>query len=136
VKPGAPVAILRIPRIGLDMVVVEGIDDRSLQAGPGHYPGTALPWSSRGRVAIAGHRTTFLHPFWDLQLLLPGDRIVLDSRWGRFVYQVTTTRVVLPTDTSVLAPTRRPTLVLTTCEPRFSASHRLVVFAQRIEADQ
>ena len=130
-KTGRAVALLRIPRISLDMVVVEGVDDRSLRDGPGHYPGTAFPWDPAGRVAIAGHRTTFLHPFWDLQLLKPGDRIVLESRYGRFTYEVTGSRVVAPTDVSVLGRTRRPSLVLTTCEPRYSASHRLVVFAVR-----
>jgi sortase A len=82
-------------------------------------------------VAIAGHRTTYLHPFWSLDQLGPGDRIELQTRFGRFDYRVTSTRTVLPTAVWILRPTRDPTLVLTTCSPRFSATRRLVVFATR-----
>ncbi|MGZ4151186.1 MAG: sortase domain-containing protein, partial [Actinomycetota bacterium] len=58
--PGDAVAILKIPRIDLNMVVVEGTDTLALEKGPGHYTGTAYPWQDHGRVAIAGHRTTYL----------------------------------------------------------------------------
>lgn len=114
------------------MVVVEGTSTLDLRRGPGHYTGTAYPWDSRGRVAIAGHRTTYLHPFWSLDRLRPGDVIQLETRFGLFDYRVTAKRVVLPTAVWVLRQTRAPTLVLTTCTPRFSASHRLVVFATRV----
>jgi sortase A len=131
--PGGAVAILEIPRIDLDMVVVEGTDTESLKKGPGHYPWTAYPWEDRGRVGIAGHRTTYGAPFWSLNELRPGDRIVLGTEYGIFEYRVTGSRIIAPSDGSVLEGTRRATLVLTTCNPRFSAAERLVVFADRVD---
>src|SRR4029078_7721945 len=74
-KEGAPVAIIRIPRIHLDMVVVNGTSTADLEKGRGHYIGSAYPWERRGAVAIAGHRTTYLHPFWSLDKLATGDLI-------------------------------------------------------------
>jgi sortase A len=133
-SPGEPMAILRIPRIGLDMVVVEGSDTENLKKGPGHYPDTAYPWEESGRVAIAGHRTTYGQPFWSLDELRRGDLIRVVTEFGRFDYRVTRLREVLPTDGWVLEQTDRPTLVLTTCTPRFTASRRLIVFAERLAA--
>jgi sortase A len=137
--PGGAVAILEIPRIHLDMVVVEGTDAASLTRGPGHYTETAYPWQDHGRVAIAGHRTTYLHPFYSLDALRPGDRIALATEFGTFRYDVTRTYVtapdgMLPDGSSVLHQTRTPTLALTTCHPRYSASERLIVLATRIDA--
>ena len=131
--PGDAVAILEIPRIDVDLVVVEGTDTESLKKGPGHYAGTAYPWQDRGRVGIAGHRTTYGAPFWSLNELRPGDRIVLGTEYGIFEYRVTGSRIIAPSDGSVLRGTGRPTLVLTTCNPRFSAAERLVVFADRVD---
>jgi sortase A len=128
---GAPLAIIQIPRMKLDMVVVEGVGVSDLTKGPGHYRGTAYPWEEHGRVAIAGHRTTYLHPFWSLDTLRRGDLVRLVTEFGKFDYRVTGSRVVLPGDISVLNPTDEPTLVLTACYPRFSNSRRLVVFASR-----
>jgi sortase A len=131
--PGRAVAILRIPAIEVDMVVVEGTDTESLKKGPGHYERTAYPWQDRGRVGIAGHRTTYGAPFWALDELEAGDRIVLATEYGVFEYRVTGSRIIAPTDGSVLRATDEPTLVLTTCHPRFSAAERLVVFADRLD---
>ena len=69
VRLGNGIAVLDIPRISLSTVVVEGVGVTSLREGPGHYPETAYPWEAHGRVAIAGHRTSYLHPFWDLDRL-------------------------------------------------------------------
>jgi len=129
--PGEAVAIIRIPRIDVDLVVVEGTDTESLKKGPGHYVQTAYPWQDHGRVGIAGHRTTYGGPFWSLNELEPGDRIVLATEFGIFDYRVTGSRIIAPSDGSVLRATTRPTLILTTCNPRFSAAERLVVFAER-----
>ena len=129
-----PTAILRIPGIDLNAVLVEGIDTESLKKGIGHYPDSADPWDDGGTVGLAGHRTTYGAPFWDLQKLHPGDEIRLATEAGAFDYVVTRTRVVLPSATEVLDPTRKPTLVLTTCTPRFSAAQRLIVFAERVDA--
>jgi len=131
--PGRAVAILRIPAIDLDYVVVEGTDTDSLKKGPGHYPQTAYPWERSGRVGIAGHRTTYGAPFWSLNELEEGDRIVLATEYGTFRYRVTGSQIILPSEGWVLDRTEEPTLVLTTCEPRFSAAKRLVVFADRVD---
>jgi sortase A len=140
--PGRAVAELEIPRMDLDIVVVEGTGTEELKRGPGHYSedsfpfvDTAYPWEDHGRVGIAGHRTTYGAPFWDLDQVRPGDRIVLRTEYGTFTYEATRT-AVLPSSGSgiVLEQTKRPTLVLTTCEPRFSAEQRLVVFADRVKA--
>jgi sortase A len=125
---GGPVGIISIPKIGLSMMVVEGTDEVRLQAGPGHYPGTPLPGQA-GNAAIAGHRTTYLAPFYHLDALVPGDQIGLTTLQGNFVYTVTGSEVVDPSDVAVVAATATPQLTLTTCNPRFSASQRLVVHA-------
>ena len=130
--PGEAVAILRIPKIELNYVVVEGTDTESLKKGPGHYSWTSYPWEDTGRVAIAGHRTTYGAPFWSLNELKTGDRIVLATEYGIFNYRVTESRIILPSQEAVLNETEKPTLVLTTCHPRFSAAERLVIFATRV----
>ena len=131
--PGGAIAILKIPKIDVDMVVVEGTDTESLKRGPGHYTQTAYPWEDTGRVGIAGHRTTYGAPFWSLNELREGDRIVLATEYGTFEYRVSRTLIIAPSNGAVLEPTNQPTLVLTTCNPRFSAAERLVVFAQRVD---
>lgn len=125
---GQPVGIIQIPKIGVNKVVVQGTNTDDLHLGPGHYPGTPMP-GQPGNVAIAGHRTTYGAPFWSLDALAPGDEIVVVTLQGRFHYSVVRSLVVDPTDVGVVAPTPTPMLTLTTCNPRFSASQRLVVQA-------
>jgi sortase A len=132
ILPGEALAILQIPKIDMDVVVIEGTDIRDLKKGPGHYRDTAYPWQDEGKVAIAGHRTTYGAPFWSLDRLRRGDRITLATEFGDFDYEVTRTRDVVPTETTILQQTEEPTLVLTTCTPRFSAARRLIVFAERM----
>ena len=131
--PGTAVAILRIPDIEVNYVVVEGTGTESLKKGPGHYTWTSYPWEDTGTVGIAGHRTTYGAPFWDLDQVRPGDEIRLVTEEGAFRYEVTQTRDVLPSEGWVLRDDGDPSLVLTTCTPRFSAALRLIVFAERIE---
>jgi sortase A len=128
---GDAIGEIVIPRINLDMIVVNGTDEASLTKGPGLYDHSAFPWDNHGRVAIAGHRTTYLHPFYNLQKMQRGDLIQLVTQYGTFDYHVTGLRTVLPTDTQVADQTAQPTLILTTCTPWYSAAHRLVVFADR-----
>ena len=128
---GSAVGTITIPKIDLSMVVVEGTGDAQLQTGPGHYPGTPLP-GEIGNAAIAGHRTTYLHPFYNLNELVPGDPITIVTLQGIFLYHVTGSLAVSPTDVAVVDQTRRPTLTLTTCNPRYSASQRLVVHARLV----
>jgi sortase A len=132
VLPGQAYAILKVPSIGVDEVVVQGTDTEALKRGPGHYDETDDPWEDEGRVGIAGHRTTYGAPFWDLDQVRRGNVITLITEFGTFAYRVTRTEVIPPTRIGVLDPTRKPTLVLTTCTPRFSAAERLIVFASLI----
>ena len=125
-----------IPKIGEDWIVVQGVNEGDLRDGPGHYPSTPFP-GQVGNAAIAGHRTTYGAPFWSLNELREGDRIVLATEYGIFEYRVTRSVVtppsgILPSGDSVLAQTNHPTLVLTTCNPRFSAAERLIIIADRV----
>lgn len=145
-KPGAgdPVFRIRIPKLDVAQMVVEGVDVEQLKLGPGHYPdcraGFARPlctpvpevWPGEsGRVIVSGHRTTYGAPFWALDKLRAGDDIEIESAWGDFTYVVERTDVVAPDNTSIANPVSKvPELVLTTCNPRFSASERLVVYAE------
>ena len=125
---GEPIGDIRIPVIGINQVVVEGTNTPDLRKGPGHYIGTPLPGQA-GNVAIAGHRTTYGHPFYNLDSVKVGDPIVLTTLQGIFVYDATKSFVVSPSDTSVVDNVFANLLTLTTCNPRFSASTRLVVQA-------
>jgi sortase A len=125
---GDAVAVIRIPRIGVDKAVVEGVGVPDLKKGPGHYPGTPLP-GQPGNAAIAGHRTTYGAPFYRLNEVQPGDAILVTTHQGTFRYQADGTKVVKPWQTEVLAPSTDARLTLTTCNPRFSARERLVVTA-------
>jgi len=131
VDPAAdsPIGLLSIPKIGLLDAIVEGVGESQLAQGPGHYPGTPLPGEA-GNAAIAGHRTTYAHPFYNLNELAPGDPIYILTSQGFFRYVVSETEVVAPTDVAVLDPVaHKSTLTLTTCNPRYSASTRMVVVA-------
>ena len=96
---GNPIGDIRIPVIGINQVVVEGTNTPDLRKGPGHYTGTPLPGQS-GNVAIAGHRTTYGHPFYNLDSVKVGDPIVLTTLQGIFVYDATKSFVVSPSDTT------------------------------------
>ncbi|MGH9120658.1 MAG: sortase domain-containing protein, partial [Acidimicrobiales bacterium] len=88
VGDGDSLTRIQIPKLGVDVVVVQGIDEAALNAGAGHYPETPLPCQA-GDVAIAGHRTTFGKPFANINLLVPGDQINLVTPVGSCVYRVT-----------------------------------------------
>ncbi|MHB8672057.1 MAG: class E sortase, partial [Acidimicrobiales bacterium] len=126
---GYAVALIRIPKIGVDKAVVEGVGVADLKKGPGHYPGTPLP-GGPGNAAIAGHRTTYGAPFGRLDELARGDAVIVRTRSGTFRYLVDHSMTVRPSEVSVLDPTPDNRLTLTTCTPRFSAARRLVVVAR------
>jgi sortase A len=135
-KTGHAIGIIRIPRIGARYAVVEGTDTGSLRKGPGHFPRTSFPGEG-GTVAIAGHRTTYLSPFRNVDELKRGDQIVLEMPYGKFEYAVEKTQIVVPTKTSVTKPVLGPErLVLSACHPLYSASHRIIVFARLTSATQ
>jgi sortase A len=128
---GDAIGKIEIPSIGVDEYVVEGTDTDHLRKGPGHYPETPLP-GQRGTVAIAGHRTTYGAPFRHLDELDPGDRIILDMPYGRFVYRVTKTKIVDDQDLSVLDDVGYKQLILSACHPLYSAAQRIVAFAKQV----
>ena len=130
--PGSAVAQLRFPTLGRQYYVIEGIGTRDLRKGPGHYPETALPGQSK-TVAIAGHRTTYGAPFRTINRLERGDKIDLRMRYGTYVYRVQKTRIVDPTETSVIDNVGYDRLVLTACHPLYSAAQRIVVFARLVK---
>jgi len=125
---GKPIGRIIIPAIGLNMVMVQGVDTSALEEGPGHYPGTPMPCTV-GDAAVAGHRTTFLHPFYSLNELKAGDLVEFQTAAWDCSYVVSGAPFsVLPNAVGVVANTPgQYSLTLTTCTPRGSASHRLVV---------
>ena len=127
----APLAVLRIPSIRLEVPVLPGTDDGTLDRAVGFIEGTARPGTD-GNLGIAGHRDGF---FRGLKDIAPGDRIELDTMQGTDVYRVERTWVVTPEDVSVLDPTSTRTLTLVTCYPFYfvgSAPNRFIVRAARI----
>ncbi len=125
-------ARLRVPKFGLDVVVFEGVSRDALAQGPGHMPGTPLP-GQPGNAVISGHRTTHGRPFFNFDRLQPGDRIEVETSIGTHVYQVRESLIVAPTDVWVADNKAGAWLTLTTCNPKFSARERLVVFAEMVE---
>jgi len=129
VAAGAPVAQISIPRIGLRAIVVElaNMDDRTnLNRGPGHIPGTAYP-GMPGNVAIAGHRTTYGAPFGRIDELKPGDKVILQTAEGKFVYTVDSQKIVDPHDLSVIEQGGENRVTLMACHPKFTANSRIIV---------
>lgn len=135
-RSGQSLTRIEIPRIGVNVVVVQGIDENDLRAGAGHYPETPLPCTA-GNVAIAGHRTTYGKPFANVDRLVPGDKIILKTPIGSCVYRVSQAPfVVLPTDWGVIANSPGQfELTLTSCHPKGSASHRIVIRAEMVSSE-
>lgn len=125
---------LQIPRLKLDVLVVEGTSEAALRAGAGHYVGTPLP-GEMGNVAIAGHRTTFGRPFNRLNEMKAGDQVILETPFKRYHYVVrpafdghANPWPVSPKDTHVVADAPGHfSLTLTTCHPKGSARQRLIL---------
>jgi sortase A len=128
---GDAIARIVIPKANVDKIVVEGVGLEDLKKAPGHYPGTPMP-GQPGNAAIAGHRTTYGAPFYDLDSLVAGDPIMVTTGVGEFRYEVIATEVVSPDASEVLNPTDDNRLTLTTCHPRYSAAERLIVSAKLV----
>jgi sortase A len=131
---GEAIGRLRVPRIGVNMIVVNGTDSATLKKGPGRDPRTFMPGENR-LVYIAGHRTTYSAPFSDIDDLKRGDRVTLEVPYATFVYRVTHHRIVRATDLSVLRSPRHELLKLQACHPRFFASHRYIAFARLLRVE-
>ena len=138
-EAGDPVSRIEIPRIGVDFIVLQGVDLRWLQDGPGHFPQTPLPGQA-GNAAIAGHRTTYKAPFNRIDELDPGEEITITSLQGTFTYRVDPNPgpngdgvsghvIVASSDIGILDQTFGNRLTLMACHPKFSAEQRIVVTA-------
>lgn len=129
---GEALGRIRIPRLDLDMVVVQGTDEESLKKGPGHYPFSFLPGENR-LVYIAGHRTTYAAPFSRIDRLRTGDRVTMELPYATVEYRVTGHRIVPATATGVLRSGQKEVLALQACHPRFFASHRWIAYAAPVK---
>jgi sortase A len=127
-KEGDPIGRIKVPRLGLSMILVNGTDHDSLTKGPGRDLRTFMPGQGR-LVYIAGHRTTYLAPFSHITSLQAGDRVTLEVPYATFVYRVARHRVVPSSDLSVLESHGREVVILQACHPRFFASHRYLAYA-------
>jgi sortase A len=130
-EDGGIVGRLEIPRIGVSVMLVEGVDDGDLRRAAGHIPGTALP-GEPGNVGIAAHRDTFFRP---LRSIHRNDVITVSTLRGAYRYRVVSIKIVKPEDIQVLYPTGRDTLTLVTCFPFNyigSAPNRFIVRADRV----
>jgi sortase A len=130
--PGGAIARLYIPKLNKRWVVVEGVSPHDIRYAPGHYPKTAMPGQA-GNFSVAGHRNRAT--FWRLDELDPGDPIIVETRTAWYVYKVSRTRIVLPSQTEVVRPVPPGAhsgdhlLTLTTCNPKFDNYQRLIVHA-------
>lgn len=144
VEPGQVLTRIRIPKIGLDALIVEGTDPKALRAGTGHYSGTSLP-CERGNTSFAGHRTTYGKPFARLDELVVGDEIHLITPERRCTYRVVDGPrgarprsgaagwITHPRDGAVIGSLPGSFTTLTTCHPKGSAKQRLIVRAELVE---
>jgi sortase A len=131
---GAAVGRILIPSLGASFVLVNGATTNALKEGPGIYSQTAFPGTPGRTTAIAGHRTTYLAPFRHVDKLRPGQTIHIQMPYGNFTYAVQMTRIVLPTDVGVIKSVGYQRLVLSACDPPFSATKRIIIFARLIRA--
>lgn len=122
-----PIGRIAIPAIDLDTGLEEGIRLTTLDRGPGHWPGSAMP-GEIGNVVIAGHRTSHGAEFRHLDKLVPGDEMVLTTDAGTFTYHVTLTQIVGPDALWITTPTETATATLFACHPLGSTAQRIVVY--------
>jgi sortase A len=128
---GQAIGRIVIPRIGLSIIVVDGTDESSLMRGPGLDRETSMPGRNR-LVYIAGHRTTYLAPFSNIENIVPGSVIRLEMPYATFVYRAYGHEIVPATDLGVLRPVGHELLRLQACHPRFFATHRYIIQAHLV----
>ncbi|HZA89946.1 MAG TPA: class E sortase [Solirubrobacterales bacterium] len=133
-ETGSGMGRIEIPGIGLDAVIVQGTDTATLQKGPGHYPQTGLPGQGT-TIGIAGHRTTYLAPFRDIDDIDQTDELVVEVPYGSFTYTVEKTRIVDPSAVRIVRDVEYERLVLTACHPLYSAAERYAVFGRLTEIE-
>jgi sortase A len=133
-EEGDPLGQLKVPRLGVNVVAVNGTEDGTLTKGPGRYSGP-LPAFVPGEgelVYVAGHRTTFGAPFAHIDRLRPGDAVTLEVPYATFHYKITGHVIVGSDHISVLRSRHREVLALQACHPRFFASHRYIAYAKLV----
>jgi sortase A len=128
---GQPIGRIIVPRLGLNMILVNGTNEGSLMRGPGRDLRTYMPGQDR-LVYIAGHRTTFLAPFSHIEQIRRGDPITLEMPYATFRYRAVRHVIVPATDLSVLRSPHHELLELQACHPRFFATHRYIVYARLV----
>jgi sortase A len=131
VVKGDLIGLIKIPRLSLSVIVIEGTSARILRRAAGHIPGTAFP-GQPGNVGISAHRDTFFQP---LQNIRTNDVITFTTLLGEFRYRVISTKVVSPNDVAVLKAGRNEILTLVTCYPFYfvgPAPDRFIVRAERV----
>jgi len=133
-KRGQVIGRIRVPRMGINMLLVNGTDHDTLKKGPGRDGRTFMPGENR-LVYIAGHRTTYLAPFSHIDRLRRGDRVTIEVPYATFIYAVTRHRIVKSTDLSVLRSPRRELVELQACHPRFFATHRYIAYAKLLRVE-
>jgi sortase A len=131
-EDGVAFGVMLIPKIEAEHVLFEGVDRATLKKGPGHMPWTPLP-GQPGNAVVSGHRTTYGAPFFDLDQLVPGDEISVETALGVHTYVVRSSLIVAPTAVEVTDAKRGGWLTLTTCNPKFSARERLIVSAELVD---
>ncbi|MEO8264911.1 MAG: class E sortase [Ilumatobacteraceae bacterium] len=125
-EPLVQLGTIEIPKIGVSKPFYEGITLTTLDHGPGHWPGTAMP-GQLGNVVVAGHRVSHDKPFRHLEQLEPGDDVIFTTDSGQFVYNVTSTEVVYPSAVWIADQTPDYTATLFACHPAGSTKQRIVV---------
>jgi sortase A len=132
---GDAIAKLRVPRLDLDVVLVNGTSAADLRRGPGRHEETFMPGEGE-LVYVAGHRTTYGAPFSRIDALEPGDAITVELPYGTVEYRVASHRIVDDNDLSVLESRDREELVLQACHPRFFSSQRYLVYARPVSMER
>ncbi len=130
-EPVIEVGSIVIPKLGVDMTMYEGIRLTTLDYGPGHWPGTAMPGQA-GNVVVGGHRTSSHRVFRNIDQLNPGDEIIFRDGAGQHTYRVNRTEIVTPDAVWIVNPTPTPTATLFACNPPGSTRERIVVFADLV----
>jgi sortase A len=130
-REGDAIGRLRIPRLDVNMIVVNGTGTNTLKKGPARHRRTFLPGEGK-LVYIAGHRTTYSAPFSDIDDLRRGDRVRLELPYAAFEYRIRGHRIVQAHEVSVLRSRRREEVALQACWPRFFASHRYIAYARPV----
>lgn len=130
-RRGQPVGRIRVPRLGLNMMIVNGTDPATLKKGPGRYLGSFMPGQGE-LIYVAGHRTTYSAPFSRIESLRRGDRVTIEVPYGVFEYRIVRSIVVRATALRVLRSRGREEVALQACHPRFFATERYIAYARPI----